>query len=260
MASSIISCLPNLMKPLESRVALVTGASQGIGRACALRLAAQGASVALAARNVEKLQQVESGITAACGQPASFAMDVAQEEQIKMTFKSAVERFGKIDILVNNAGITRDQLMMRMKRADWDAVLATNLTGPYLCIQAAISSMLKQRWGRIINIASIFGQMGQAGQANYASSKAGLIGLTMAVAREVASRNITCNAVAPGFIETAMTAGLGDDFKQNAVKQIPLGRVGSPEDVARAVAFLASDDASYITGHVLNVNGGMLMG
>ena len=169
-------------------------------------------------------------------------------------------QFSKIDILVNNAGITRDQLVMRMKRADWDRVLNTNLTSAYLCTQQALGSMLKQRWGRIINITSIFGQMGQAGQANYASSKAGLIGLTMAIAREVGSRSITCNAVSPGFIETAMTSGLGDDFKQNAVKMIPLGRVGTPEDVASAVAFLASEEASYITGHVLNVNGGMLMG
>ena len=149
---------------------------------------------------------------------------------------------------------------MRMKRADWDAVINTNLTSAYLCTQQVISSMLKQRWGRIINITSVFGQTGQAGQANYASSKAGLIGLTMALAREVASRNITCNAVAPGFIETSMTSGLSDEFKENALKVIPLGRVGTPDDVANAVAFLASDEASYITGHVLNVNGGMLMG
>jgi len=174
--------------------------------------------------------------------------------------KAAVAKFGKLDILVNNAGITRDQLVMRMKRADWDAFLNTNLTSAYLCTQQAMGAMLKQRWGRIINITSIFGQTGQAGQANYAASKAGLIGLTMAIAREVGSRNITCNAVAPGFIETAMTSGLGDDFKQNAVKMIPLGRVGSPEDVANAVVFLASEEASYISGHVLNVNGGMLMG
>ena len=194
------------------------------------------------------------------GKSAAFQLDVGDEEQIKSTFKAVLAQFGKIDILVNNAGITRDQLVMRMKRADWDAVLNTNLTSAYLCTQQAISSMLKQRWGRIINITSVFGQTGQAGQANYAASKAGLIGLTMAIAREVGSRNITCNAVAPGFIETAMTSGLGDDLKQNAVKMIPLGRVGSPEDVASAVAFLASEEASYITGHVLNVNGGMLMG
>ena len=245
---------------LSGRVALVTGASQGIGRACALKLAAQGASVALAARNQEKLNELVTEITAAGGQAVAFPLDVGDEEQIKSAVKAAISHFGKIDILVNNAGITRDQLVMRMKRADWDAVLQTNLTSAYLCIQQVIGSMLKQRWGRIINITSVFGQMGQAGQANYAASKAGLIGLTMAIAREVGSRNITCNAIAPGFIETAMTAVLSDEFKQNAVKQIPLGRVGSGEDVAAAVAFLASDDAAYITGHVLNVNGGMLMG
>ena len=245
---------------LSGRVALVTGASQGIGRTCALRLAKDGAAVAVAARNQDKLNELVSEIVAAGGKAAAFALDVSDEEQVKSTLKSAIAQFGKIDILVNNAGITRDQLVMRMKRADWDAVLQTNLTSAYLCIQQVIGSMLKQRWGRIINIASVFGQMGQAGQANYSASKAGLIGLTMAIAREVGSRNITCNAVAPGFIETAMTAVLSDEFKQNAAKQIPLGRVGSPEDVASAVVFLASDEASYITGHVLNVNGGMLMG
>src|SRR3979490_1616642 len=245
---------------LSGRVALVTGASQGIGRACALKLAAAGATVAVAARNQEKLDELVSEISSTSGKAAAFALDVTDEEQIKSAIKAAIAQFGKIDILVNNAGITRDQLVMRMKRADWDAVLQTNLTSAYLCIQQVIGSMLKQRWGRIINITSIFGQMGQAGQANYAASKAGLIGLTMAIAREVGSRNITCNAVAPGFIETSMTAGLGDEFKQNAVKQIPLGRIGSPDDVANAVAFLASEEASYITGHVLNVNGGLLMG
>jgi 3-oxoacyl-[acyl-carrier protein] reductase len=245
---------------LSGHVALVTGASQGIGRACALKLAERGATVAVAARNQEKLTEVVAQITARGGKAMAFALDVSEEEQIKSVFKTAIAQLGKIDILVNNAGITRDQLVMRMKRADWDAVLNTNLTSAYLCTQQAIGTMLKQRWGRIINITSIFGQTGQAGQANYASSKAGLIGLTMALAREVASRNITCNAVAPGFIETAMTAGLGDEFKQNAVTMIPLGRVGTPEDVANAVAFLASDEAAYITGHVLNVNGGMLMG
>jgi 3-oxoacyl-[acyl-carrier protein] reductase len=238
----------------------VTGASQGIGRACAIRLAQSGASLALAARSQEKLEEVAAEIAAAGGKAAAFPTDVSDEEQIKSAFKAALAQFGKIDILVNNAGITRDQLVMRMKRSDWDAVLNTNLTSAYLCVQQAIGSMLKQRWGRIINITSVFGQMGQAGQANYAASKAGLIGLTLALAREVASRNITCNAVAPGFIETAMTSGLGEDFRQNAVKMIPLGRVGKAEDVAAAVAFLASEQSSYITGHVLNVNGGMLMG
>lgn len=245
---------------LTGHVAFITGASQGIGRACALRLGKQGAFIAAAARNEEKLNELVGEIVAAGGKAAAFPLDVADEEQVKSVIKAASAQFGKIDILVNNAGITRDQLVMRMKRADWDSVLQTNLTSAYLCIQQVIASMLKQRWGRIINISSVFGQMGQAGQANYAASKAGLIGLTMAIAREVGSRNITCNAVAPGFIETAMTAVLSDEFKQNAVKQIPLGRVGTPEDVAGAVAFLASDDASYITGHVLSVNGGMLMG
>lgn len=245
---------------LSGRVALVTGASQGIGRACALKFAASGAAVAVAARNEEKLGVLVSEITASGGKAAAFAMDVSDEEQMKAGIKEVLAQLGKVDILVNNAGITRDQLVMRMKRADWDAVLNTNLTSAYLCIQQVIGSMLKQRWGRIINVSSVFGQIGQAGQANYASSKAGLIGLTMAIAREVASRNITCNAVAPGFIETAMTAGLAEDFKQNAVKMIPLGRVGTVDDVANAVAFLASDEASYVTGHVLNVNGGMLMG
>ena len=239
---------------------MVTGASQGIGRACALKLAAAGAAVAVAARNQNKLNELVNEITAANGKAAAFALDVCDEEQIKSAIKAAIAQFGKIDILVNNAGITRDQLVMRMKRSDWDAVLRTNLTAAYLCIQQVIGSMLKQRWGRIINITSVFGQMGQAGQANYAASKAGLIGLTMAIAREVGSRHITCNAVAPGFIETPMTATLGNEFKENAVEQIPLGRVGSPEDVASAVTFLASDEASYITGHVLSVNGGMLMG
>jgi len=244
---------------LSQRVAFVTGASQGIGRACAVRLANEGAAVAVAARNQEKLNELVSEITTLGGKAAAFALDVADEEQVKSAIKAAIGQFGKIDILVNNAGITRDQLVMRMKRADWDAVLQTNLTSAYLCIQQVIPSMLKQRWGRIINISSVFGQMGQAGQANYSASKAGLIGLTMAIARELGSRNITSNAISPGFIETAMTAVLSDDFKQNAVKQIPLGRVGRPEDVANAVAFLASEEASYITGHVLDVNGGMLM-
>ena len=245
---------------LSSRVAFVTGASQGIGRACALRLAKNGATVAVAARTQEKLNDLVQEINAAGGNSAAFVLDVTDEDQIKNAVRSMLAQFGKIDILVNNAGITHDQLLMRMKRSDWDSVLNTNLTSAYLCTQQVIGSMLKQRWGRIINITSIFGQMGQAGQANYAASKAGLIGLTMAIAREVGSRNITCNAVAPGFIETAMTSGLAEDFKKEALKMIPLARIGTPEDVASAVAFLASDESSYITGHVLNVNGGMLMG
>src|SRR6516164_2120698 len=223
---------------LSGRVAFVTGASQGIGYGCARKLAEAGATVAVAARNQQKLEELVAQITSAAGTAAPFVMDVADEEQIKSAIKAAIAQFGKIDILVNNAGITRDQLVMRMKRADWDAVLQTNLSSAYLCIQQVISSMLKQRWGRIINVTSVFGQMGQAGQANYAASKAGLIGLTMAMAREVGSRSITCNAVAPGFIETAMTTGLPDELKQRALKMIPLARLGTTEDVANAVAFL----------------------
>lgn len=248
------------MAGLAGRVALVTGASQGIGRACATALAESGAKVALCARNQEKLEQLAGEIAGNGGDAAAFKLDVGSDDEIKSTVKSAIAQFGKIDILVNNAGITRDQLVMRMKRVDWDEVIATNLTAPFLLIQAVIGSMLKQRWGRIINITSIFGQIGQVGQANYSSSKAGLIGLTMSVAREVGSRNITVNAVAPGYIETAMTEGLPAELKESIMKNIPLGRAGSDKDVANAVKFLASDEASYITGHVLNVNGGILMG
>ncbi len=245
---------------LDGRIALVTGASQGIGRACALALAEAGAAVALVARNEEKLAETATQIRDSGGRAETFKLDVANEDNIKSAIKEVVAKLGKLDILVNNAGITRDQLSMRMKRADWEDVLATNLTGAFLCSQQAINSMLRQRWGRIINITSIFGQIGQAGQANYAASKAGLIGLTMALAREVASRNITVNAVAPGYIETAMTEALSPELRESAFKMIPLGRAGSPHDVAAAVRFLASDEAAYITGHVLNVNGGMLMG
>jgi 3-oxoacyl-[acyl-carrier protein] reductase len=214
----------------------------------------------LCARNQEKLEQLAGEINSKGSDAAAFKLDVASEDEIKTVVKAVIARFGKIDILVNNAGITRDQLVMRMKRADWDDVIATNLTAPFLLIQAVVGSMLKQRWGRIINITSIFGQIGQAGQANYSSSKAGLIGLTMSVAREVGSRNITVNAVAPGFIETAMTEVLPAELKENILKNIPLGRAGSDMDVAQAVKFLASEEAGYVTGHVLNVNGGILMG
>src|SRR5215472_5629705 len=245
---------------LSGRVAFVTGASQGIGRACALTLAQAGAAVALSARNQDKLNAVAKEIAAAAGVALCCPLDVGEEEQIKSAIKTALSHFGKIDILVNNAGITHDQLLMRMKRTDWDSVLNTNLTSAYLCTQQVVGSMLKQRWGRIINITSVFGQMGQAGQANYAAAKAGLIGLTMALARELGSRNITANAVAPGFIATAMTDGLPAELKEAGLKAVPLGRIGTPDDVAGAVRFLASEDACYITGHVLNINGGMLMG
>jgi 3-oxoacyl-[acyl-carrier protein] reductase len=248
------------MPGVAGRVALITGASQGIGRACAIALVEGGASVALAARNEEKLAQAAAEIQARGGQASVFRMDVSNEDEIKATVKAAIGQMGKIDILVNNAGITRDTLLLRMKRADWDSVLQTNLTGPFLCTQAVLGSMLRQRWGRIINITSIFAQMGQVGQANYSASKAGLIGFTMSMAREVASRNITVNAVAPGYIETAMTEGLSPELKSKVSEMIPLGRAGSDMDVAHAVKFLASEEAGYITGHVLNVNGGMLMG
>ena len=248
------------MAGVTGRVALVTGASQGIGRACALALAEGGAIVALAARNEEKLAAVAAEIQSKGGEASVFRMDVSNEDDIKSAIKAAFERLGKIEILVNNAGVTRDTLLLRMKRADWDQVINTNLTGPFLCSQAVMGPMLKQRWGRIINITSIFGQMGQTGQANYASSKAGLIGFTMSLAREVASRSITVNAVAPGYIETAMTEDLSEDLKSKVSQMIPLGRAGTDMEVAHAVRFLASEEASYITGHVLKVNGGMLMG
>ena len=248
------------MPGVAGHVALVTGASQGIGRACALALAAGGAHVALAARQEEKLAAVAREIEAAGGHAAGFRMDVSNEDEVKSAVKAALERFGKIDILVNNAGITKDTLLLRMKRADWESVIQTNLTGTFFCTQAVTSGMLRQRWGRVINIASVFGETGQAGQANYAASKAGLIGFTKAMARELASRNITVNAVAPGYIETAMTEGLAPELKAKVNEMIPLGRPGSDADVAHAVVFLASEEAAYITGHVLNVNGGMYMG
>lgn len=245
---------------LEGRTALITGASQGIGRACALTLAKAGARVALAARNEAKLAGVAAEIRSGGGAAEVFAIDMASEDSIKSGAKAALAHFGSIEILVNNAGITKDGLLLRMKRADWDDVLATNLTGTFLLTQALLSPMLKARWGRIINISSVVGEAGQAGQANYAASKAGLIGFTKSLARELASRGITANAVAPGYIETAMTAVLDEKQREAMTAQIPLGRAGTEQDVANAVHFLASDEAAYITGHVLDVNGGMYMG
>jgi 3-oxoacyl-[acyl-carrier protein] reductase len=248
------------MNGLSGRIALVTGASQGIGRACALALATNGATVAVAARNAAKLAEVVAEIEMAGGQAAAFTLDVASEESIKACAAAVLERFGKVEILVNNAGITRDDLMLRMKRADWDDVLNTNLTGAFLLTQALLRAMMKNRWGRIINITSVVGRTGQAGQVNYASSKAGMIGMTRSLAREVASRGITVNAVAPGYIETPMTAVLNEAQTTAMLAQIPLGRAGTDADIAAAVQYLASEGAGYVTGHVLDVNGGMFMG
>jgi 3-oxoacyl-[acyl-carrier protein] reductase len=248
------------MANLQGRIALVTGASQGIGRAVALELARQGATVALAARNEAKLADVAAEIAAAGGQAAAFALDVGSEESIKTAAKTILDQYGKVEILVNNAGITRDDLAMKMKRADWDDVLSTNLTGAFLLTQALMRPMMKNRWGRIVNITSVVGRTGQTGQVNYAASKAGMIGMTRSLARELASRGITVNAVAPGYIETAMTHVLSEDLRNQMLASIPLARAGSDQDIASAVAFLASDAASYITGHVLDVNGGMFMG
>jgi 3-oxoacyl-[acyl-carrier protein] reductase len=247
------------MFSLKDKVAVVTGASQGIGRETALALAAAGAKVAVAARNEEKLKALVGEISAAGGIALAVRMDVADAEQVKAGFKQVVEKFGRLDILVNNAAITRDGLAVRMKVEDWEAVLRTNLTGAHLCIQQVLPTMMKARSGRIINLASIVAEMGNAGQANYVAAKAGLIGLTKAIAIEIASRNITVNAVAPGFIETPMTDVLTDNMKEELKKRIPLGRMGSARDVAAAIVFLASDEAGYITGHVLDVNGGLYL-
>jgi 3-oxoacyl-[acyl-carrier protein] reductase len=247
------------MFSLKDRVALVTGASQGIGRATALALARAGARVAAAARNTEKLTGVVGEIVAARGEALAVTMDVADAEQVKAGFKQALERFGKLDILVNNAGITRDALAVRMKPEDWDAVLRTNLTGAHLCVQQALAVMMRQRYGRIINVTSVVAEAGNAGQANYVAAKAGLIGLTKAIAVEVASRNITVNAVSPGFIVSPMTDPLPQKVKEELAAKIPLGRLGTDSDVAAAIVFLASEEAGYITGHVLDINGGMYM-
>jgi 3-oxoacyl-[acyl-carrier protein] reductase len=241
---------------LSGRVALVTGASRGIGRAVALTLASAGASVVAAARG-ENAAEVVNEITAAGGKAIAVPVDVTDDASIVAAVAKATSTFGKVDILINNAGITRDTLMLRMKRDDWDAVIATNLTGAFTCTQAVLKGMVKQRYGRIVTISSVVGQSGNAGQANYAASKAGLIGFSKALAREVASRNITVNVVAPGLIDTDMTRAITDAAQQDWAASIPLGRLGTPDDIAAAVCFLASDAASYITGHVLAVNGGM---
>jgi 3-oxoacyl-[acyl-carrier protein] reductase len=247
------------MFSLKDKIAVVTGASQGIGRDTAHALAEAGAKVVVAARNEEKLAELVQEITAKGGEALAVKIDVADIEQIKSGFKSILEKFGKIDILVNNAAITRDGLAIRMKPDDWEAVLRTNLTGAHLCIQQVLSTMMKARAGRIINISSVVAESGNAGQANYVASKAGLIGLTKAIAIEIASRNITVNAVAPGFVESPMTAVLPDKVKEELKIRIPLGRMGTGKDIAASIVFLASDEAAYITGHVLDVNGGMYL-
>jgi len=244
---------------LDGKVALVTGASQGIGEAIAKQLAAQGATVVCAARTLRKLQDVADAIVAAGGKADVMEVDLSDGASVRAAVAATVERHGAIHILVNNAGITRDKLLIQMKEEDWDAVIDTNLKGAWTAIQAVTKPMMKQRWGRIINIASVVGQMGNPGQANYVAAKAGLIGLTKSVARELASRNVTANAVTPGYIETAMTAGLPENVKAEFTKQIPLGRMGTAADIASAVVFLASDEAGYVTGQVLSVNGGLLM-
>jgi len=244
---------------LQGRVALVTGAAQGIGRAIALALAEVGADIAGGDVNLVGMEKTAKEIEAQGHKALAVRLDVSDPASVKDAVTKVLEAFQKIDILVNNAGITKDNLIMRMKREDWDRVLSINLNGAFHCIQAVLPGMVKQRSGRIINIASVVAQAGNAGQANYISSKAGLIGLTKAVASEVGSRTITVNAVAPGFIATAMTENLPEPVKQRMMSLIPLGRMGTDRDIASAVRFLASDEASYITGHVLSVNGGMYM-
>ncbi len=244
---------------MNNRTALITGASRGIGRACALALSEAGARVAVAARNLEQLESLAAEIRAAGREAFPVAMDLSSADSIKEAIGRVAKEFGPILILVNNGGITKDNLALRMKKDDWDLVLATNLTGAFLAIQQVLQGMMRERWGRIINISSVVGETGNPGQANYVASKAGLIGLTKAIAQEMASRNITVNAVAPGFIETDMTGSLAPELKERLLGSIPLKRMGQAVDVAAAVRFLASEEAGYITGHVLDVNGGLRM-
>jgi 3-oxoacyl-[acyl-carrier protein] reductase len=244
---------------LSEKVAIVTGASRGIGRCIALALATQGAKVVASARNAEALDNLVEEIKQQGGEATAVVGDVAVDTDASELIDQAVAKYGQVDILVNNAGITRDGLLLRMKNEDWDAVLDTNLKGAFLCIRAAAKVMSKQRSGRIINISSVVGEMGNAGQANYCASKAGLLGLTKSVARELARRNVTVNAITPGFIVTDMTDDMTDKARQAMTEQIPLGRLGEVDDIANAVIFLASDQSSYITGQVLGINGGMYM-
>ena len=247
-------------KPLEGRVAAVTGASRGIGRAIAELLAQRGADVSCGDRLVEKAEETAAAIAKATGQRTSGCLvDVADYQSAHDFIACAIEEFGKVDFLINNAGITRDNLLMRINENDWDDVINVNLKGAYNCCKAVVRPMMKQRYGRIVNITSVVGLSGNAGQANYASSKAGLIGLTKSLARELGSRNITVNAVAPGYITTVLTDVLSHEYRENAIASTPMGRLGTPEDVARAVAFFVSEDADYITGQVLSVDGGMVM-
>ena len=244
---------------MSQRTALVTGASRGIGRACALSLSAAGHHVALAARQMDKLETVAGEIREKGGQATVISLDLGSADNIRESMKALLAQVGRVDILVNNAGITKDMLAMRMKQEDWEEVLRVNLTGSFLVTQAAMQGMIKERWGRIVNISSVVGQMGNAGQANYVASKAGMIGLTKTLAQELASRNITVNAVAPGFIATDMTAVLNEQVKEKMLSLIPAKRFGTAEDIAGVVSFLASDAAAYVTGQVIGVNGGMYM-
>jgi 3-oxoacyl-[acyl-carrier protein] reductase len=244
---------------MDVRIALVTGASRGIGRACAQTLAKAGYKVVLAARTLDQLEETAQ-ITRATGSEAYIVeMDLSNSDSIIAGFAKASKEFGRIDILINNAGVTKDGLAVRMKKADWEGVLNTNLSGSFYAMQQVLPGMMRERWGRIVNISSVVGEKGNPGQANYVASKAGLIGLTKSLAQEVGSRNITVNAVAPGFIGTEMTRGLSEELKQRMIAETPLRRMGSPEDIAAAVKFLVSEEAGFITGHVLDVNGGIYM-
>jgi 3-oxoacyl-[acyl-carrier protein] reductase len=248
------------MMSQEGRIAIVTGARRGIGRAIAERLAAEGADIVLGDRDAEEAEIAAQEISSATGRRVQGCLvDVSDFDSANSMVRCALEDFGRVDILVNNAGITRDTLILRMNEQDWDDVLDTNLKGAWNCAKAVVRPMMKQRYGRIINISSVSGLSGQAGQTNYSASKAGLIGLTKALAREVASRNITVNAVAPGFIPTALTSDLPEELTQGMMNLIPLGRWGTTEEIAHAVSFFASEEAAYITGQVLSVDGGMMM-